>query len=86
MPVPELPQDRLTVPQTVSYRSPDGIELQGLLYRPHGTTGPVPTVMLLHGGPESQERPAFSILIQSLVGGRDRACSPPMSAARPGTD
>ena len=67
LPVPELPQDRLTVPQTVSYPSPDGIELSGLWYRPHGTTGPVPTVMLLHGGPESQERPAFSILIQSLT-------------------
>ena len=48
-------------------RSTDGLALQGLLYRPPGSDGPLPTVVLLHGGPESQERPAFSILIQSLV-------------------
>ena len=36
-------------------------------FAPPGRTGPLPTVLLLHGGPESQERPAFSILVQSLT-------------------
>ncbi len=69
LPIPELAADRMVVPTSVSYPSQDGLELQGLLYRPHGSSGPVPTVVLLHGGPESQERPAFSILIQSLAAG-----------------
>ncbi|MET0864891.1 MAG: prolyl oligopeptidase family serine peptidase [Nakamurella sp.] len=67
LPEPALPRDGLVAPDLLTYRSSDGLQLQGLLYRPHGTTLPLPTVVLLHGGPESQERPAFSILIQSLV-------------------
>ena len=67
LPEPELGREGLVAPDSLTYRSQDGLQLQGLLYRPHGTTLPLPTVVLLHGGPESQERPAFSILIQSLV-------------------
>lgn len=67
LPIPHLPQERLVVPESVSYLSHDDVRLQGLWFRPVGTAGPVPTVVLLHGGPESQERPAFSILIQSLT-------------------
>lgn len=67
LPVPELDPRRLVVPDSITYRSLDGLALQGLLYRPNGVTEPGPTVVLLHGGPESQERPAFSILIQSLA-------------------
>ena len=67
LPEPELRRDMMVRPDSLTYRSFDGLELQGLLYRPAGTTLPLPTVVLLHGGPESQERPAFSILVQSLV-------------------
>lgn len=66
LPIPRLPQDELCVPQRRRYRAPDGLRLHGLLYRPAGEP-PLPTVVLLHGGPEAEERPAFSILIQSLV-------------------
>lgn len=66
LPVPRLPDERLCAPERVSYPSYDGLRLRGLLYRPAGET-PFPTVILLHGGPEAEERPAFSILIQSLV-------------------
>ena len=66
LPVPRLPSQRLCVPQTLTFAADDGLPLQGLLYH-RGRPRPVPTVILLHGGPESQERPAFSILIQSLV-------------------
>ncbi len=66
LPVPRLPDDELCVPERRRFRAPDGLMLHGLLYRPAGTP-PFRTVVLLHGGPEAQERPAFSILIQSLV-------------------
>jgi dipeptidyl aminopeptidase/acylaminoacyl peptidase len=66
LPEPALPRDRLHRPRYLTYPAPDGVHLHGLLYRPD-RHGPLPTVVLLHGGPESQERPAFSILIQSLV-------------------
>ena len=67
LPDAHLPHHRLAVPVLHRYRSTDGLPLQGLLYRPPGGKTALPTVVLLHGGPESQERPAFSILIQSLV-------------------
>jgi dipeptidyl aminopeptidase/acylaminoacyl peptidase len=66
LPEPALPRERLHRPTYLTYPAPDGVQLHGLLYRPD-LPGPLPTVVLLHGGPESQERPAFSILIQSLV-------------------
>ena len=66
LPEPALPRERLHRPRYLTYPAPDGVTLHGLLYRPD-RPGPLPTVVLLHGGPESQERPAFSILIQSLV-------------------
>jgi dipeptidyl aminopeptidase/acylaminoacyl peptidase len=42
--------DALDTTQTVSWRAPDGLEIQGLLLKPHGD-GPHPTVMMVHGGP-----------------------------------
>lgn len=67
LPDAHLPHHRLAVPELRRYPAADGLGLQGLLYRPPGIQTALPTVVLLHGGPESQERPAFSILIQSLV-------------------
>lgn len=67
LPEPGPDADDLCTPDLVHYPGADGVMLQGLSYRPRGAAGPLPTVILLHGGPESQERPAFSILIQSLV-------------------
>jgi len=67
MPATELPRASMAEPEQVRYPSLDGLPLAGWLYRPDGAHGPMPTVVVLHGGPESQERPAFSILIQSLV-------------------
>ncbi len=67
LPVPELPTVRLATPRTLRYPAADGLGLHGLLFRSPGRTGPLPTVLLLHGGPESQERPSFSILVQSLT-------------------
>ncbi|HYN72650.1 MAG TPA: S9 family peptidase [Nakamurella sp.] len=67
MPAADLPRLSMAEPEQVRYPSLDGLSVAAWLYRPDGASGPMPTVVVLHGGPESQERPAFSILIQSLV-------------------
>ena len=66
LPTARLP-DSLVTPSLQRYRSQDGLELHGWLYRPTGANAPGPAVISFHGGPESQERPAFSLLTQSLV-------------------
>jgi dipeptidyl aminopeptidase/acylaminoacyl peptidase len=45
----------------------DGLTIEGWLYRPEGVTGPVPTVIHLHGGPEAQERLGFAPLFQAIA-------------------
>ncbi|UOX99833.1 S9 family peptidase [Blastococcus sp. PRF04-17] len=57
----------LAVPVLRSYVAPDGLPLSGWLYTPRGVHGPNRTVVTFHGGPEGQERPAWSPTIQSLV-------------------
>jgi len=47
-------------PQLMSWKSFDGRELSGLLYRPPARfTGPRPVIVNIHGGPEAQARPGF---------------------------
>ena len=65
---PHRPDPHLMVtPVRWCYRADDGTELDGWLYTPPGTVGPNRTVVSFHGGPEGQERPAFSPVAQSLV-------------------
>ncbi len=48
------------VPELVRFKSFDGREITGFLYRPPARfSGPRPVVVNIHGGPESQERPDF---------------------------
>lgn len=54
-------------PTRERFAAGDGLTIEGWLYRPEGTTGPLPTVIHLHGGPEAQERPGFAPLFQALV-------------------
>jgi dipeptidyl aminopeptidase/acylaminoacyl peptidase len=73
--VPLTAQDRqatdavvpVVVPELHAVPSADGMTITGWLHRPAGD-GPHPTVLYFHGGPESQERPGYSPLFQSLVG------------------
>jgi dipeptidyl aminopeptidase/acylaminoacyl peptidase len=53
-------------PTHETFRSADGLEISGWLYRA-SATGPTPAVLYLHGGPEDQERPRFSAQHQALV-------------------
>lgn len=58
---------QLVRPELILYTAHDGLELSGWLYRPQGTTGPLPTAFVYHGGPECQGRPTMSPDAQALV-------------------
>ncbi len=51
------------------FASYDGLEIPGILYRPHraSVTNPVPALVWVHGGPGGQSRVGYSGLIQYLV-------------------
>ncbi|MEL9989963.1 MAG: S9 family peptidase [Thermoproteus sp.] len=54
------------VPEVARFKASDGVEVPLLLYKPRGSP-PYKTVVVLHGGPESQARPYFEPLTQLLV-------------------
>lgn len=64
--VPSVDPTQLMPPELVSWASFDGLELTGWLYRPP-TEPPWSVLIYLHGGPESQERPVYNSLFQSLI-------------------
>jgi dipeptidyl aminopeptidase/acylaminoacyl peptidase len=57
----------LVKPELVSFKSFDGLQLSGWLYRPRNQTGPSAYVISFHGGPEGQELPAFHSDYQALL-------------------
>jgi len=55
-------------PESLRFPARDGVELQGLLYRPFESADGVPPIVVsVHGGPTSQSRPTFKAPIQYLV-------------------
>jgi len=58
---------KLVHPQLVRFRSHDGLELSGWLYRLPGSRRPGPLVLSFHGGPARQERPVFRPDYQALL-------------------
>ena len=66
-PHPGVDLAKLVRPELLDFRAHDGLPLSGWLYRPESGQAPYPTVLSFHGGPEGQERPAFSSLYQALV-------------------
>jgi dipeptidyl aminopeptidase/acylaminoacyl peptidase len=65
-PAPPLGR-RLVAPTLERLESHDGLGISGWLYRPPDADGPTPTVVSVHGGPESQERPVFNPYHQMLA-------------------
>jgi dipeptidyl aminopeptidase/acylaminoacyl peptidase len=59
--------DALVRPELVTFKSFDGLELSGWLYRSPDQKGPGPFVLSFHGGPEGQERPSFRSDYQALL-------------------
>jgi dipeptidyl aminopeptidase/acylaminoacyl peptidase len=69
---PLLPADpddgeAFVAPALHEFPAEDGLALSGLLFRPRGALGPLPTLLWLHGGPEFQERPVHQPLFQALL-------------------
>jgi dipeptidyl aminopeptidase/acylaminoacyl peptidase len=66
---PGIDPDNLVDPAIVRFASYDGVEIPGVLYRPHraGRDAKVPAVVWVHGGPGGQSRVGYNGLIQYLV-------------------
>jgi dipeptidyl aminopeptidase/acylaminoacyl peptidase len=58
----------LVRPELGTFKSFDGLELSGWLYKPKNQNGPGPYVISFHGGPEGQERAPFRGDYQALLG------------------
>lgn len=66
---PAIDPAHLVAPEIVRFASYDGVEIPGLLYRPHGAApgAQVPAVISIHGGPGGQSRVGYSENTQYLV-------------------
>ena len=64
-----LDSSTFVTPTSLRYPARDGVELQGLLYRPNKETfgAKPPVVVQVHGGPTAQSRPSFRSVEQYLV-------------------
>src|SRR5918998_1987413 len=61
----DLDPARLAAAEDFRWRSADGVEIQGWLYRASG--GTIGTVVLVHGGPTSHAEDRFNAQVQYLV-------------------
>ena len=66
-----IPPHTFIAPELIDYPTFDGRRIPAWWYRPGGAAGgkkqPLPVVVLVHGGPESQIRPYYHFLVQYLV-------------------
>lgn len=62
-------RDDLVVPTVVRFKSYDGVEVTGLLYRPHqaSSDAKAPAIVKVHGGPGGQAQVGYNALTQALV-------------------
>jgi dipeptidyl aminopeptidase/acylaminoacyl peptidase len=66
---PEIDVLDLVEAEVVRFASHDGLEIPGLLYKPHGASADnkVPALVWVHGGPGGQSRIKYNALLQTLV-------------------
>ncbi|WP_324828467.1 S9 family peptidase [Qipengyuania zhejiangensis] len=66
---PAIDESDLVTSTVARFKSYDGLEIPGILFRPHGASAdkPVPAVVLVHGGPGGQSTRGYSAMIQHLV-------------------
>lgn len=66
---PQLDPADLVEAEVVRFESFDGLEIPGIMYRPHGASAdnPVPALVMVHGGPGGQSRAGYSAMVQHLV-------------------
>ena len=65
---PELPSARLGPMQALTYKARDGMEIHAYLTRPpHAPPGPLPLIVMPHGGPEARDSLTFDIWAEILA-------------------
>ena len=66
---PAIDEDELVQGEVVRFRSYDGLEVPGILYRPReaSASNPVPAIVYVHGGPGGQSRRGYNATVQHLV-------------------
>jgi dipeptidyl aminopeptidase/acylaminoacyl peptidase len=66
---PTIRREELVVPTVVRFASYDGVEVPGVLYRPHQASpeNKVPALVLVHGGPGGQAQVGYWAVTQALV-------------------
>lgn len=66
---PAIAESDLVEASVARFKSYDGLDVPGVLYRPKGAsaTKPVPAIVLVHGGPGGQSRKGYSAMTQHLV-------------------
>ena len=66
---PEIDPAELVPAQVVRFKSYDGLEVPGMLYKPRSASPdhPVPAVIFVHGGPGGQSGIGYSAQVQFLV-------------------
>jgi dipeptidyl aminopeptidase/acylaminoacyl peptidase len=66
---PRIDERQLAEGRVVRFRSFDGVQVPGILYRPREASArnPVPAIVLVHGGPGGQSRRGYSAQVQHLV-------------------
>ncbi len=66
---PAITEAHLVEASVARFASYDGLQIPGILYRPHGASAasPVPAIVLVHGGPGGQSRRGYSSMVQHLV-------------------
>jgi dipeptidyl aminopeptidase/acylaminoacyl peptidase len=55
----DFPSDQLVEPQTVTFKSEDGLEIHGQLFLPRSHAQSAPALIFVHGGPPRQMMPGF---------------------------
>jgi dipeptidyl aminopeptidase/acylaminoacyl peptidase len=66
---PAIKRPDLVVPRVVRFKSYDGVEVPGVLYKPHqaSASAKAPAIVLVHGGPGGQAQVGYRPLIQVLA-------------------
>lgn len=66
---PAIRREDLVVPKVARFKSYDGVEVPGVLYRPHQASAATraPAIVLVHGGPGGQAQVGYRPLTQALV-------------------
>jgi dipeptidyl aminopeptidase/acylaminoacyl peptidase len=66
---PAIAESDLVEASVARFKSYDGLDVPGVLYRPKDASAakPVPAIVLVHGGPGGQSRKGYNPMVQHLV-------------------